>query len=269
MPDLTQLATASSSSTLSTRQRYKITLAYDGAQFHGWQKQAPCARTGQPLRTVAGVVEDTLQHILRQPIDLVGASRTDARVHAQGQVAHFDALTPIPIERLPKAINSRLPTDVEVIGAQLIHDRFDAIADAKSKQYRYRIFNTVRRPLTLRHYVWHCWTPLDFTRMANAAARLIGTHDCNGLAAASHGRANTIRTILDCQVQQHDPEVHVVVQGSGFLYNMVRIIVGTLVEVGRGRFEPEVIDQIIQTRDRRHAGPTLPACGLSLQWIKY
>ena len=250
-----------------TAQRYKITLAYDGSDFHGWQKQIP--PDGEPLRTVAGVVEDTLRHVLRQPITLVGASRTDAGVHALGQVAHFDADTPIPIERLAQAVNSRLPGDIEVLTFEPADLRFDAISDAVSKQYRYRIFHTERRPLQQRHCVWHCWTPLDMGRMTAAAVRIVGTQDFEGFAAAGHGRATTVRTVTRCEVERDDPEVHIVVQGTGFLYNMVRIIAGTLVEVGRGRFEPDQIDRLLTSRDRRQAGPTLPAHGLWLEWIKY
>ncbi len=248
--------------------RYKLTMAYDGTAFHGWQKQTP--PDGPPLRTVAGVVEDALQRVLRQPIALVGTSRTDAGVHAKGQVAHFDAQpTPIPLEKLTKAINSRLPDDVEVLAAKPVPNTFDAISDATSKQYCYRIYNTARRPLHQRHCVWHCWTPLDIAAMAAAAARLVGTHDFEGFAAAHHGRSSTIRTVLRCDVTTDDPEVHIVIEGTGFLYNMVRIIAGTLVEIGRGRFEPGVIDRVLASRDRRQAGPTLPARGLCLEWVKH
>jgi len=253
---------------ISNHKRYMLTIAYDGTAFHGWQKQTPpeC----EPLRTVAGVVEDALRHVLRQPLDLVGASRTDAGVHAQGQVAHFDADTSIPLEKIASAVNSRLPNDVEIRSAQIAPARFDAISDATSKQYRYRIFNTAQRPLDKRHTVYHCWTPLDITLMSDAAARLVGTHDFEGFAAAHHGRTTTVRTVLRCEVLTTDaPEVHIVVEGTGFLYNMVRIIAGTLVEVGRGRFTPDVVDRILQSHDRRQAGPTLPPQGLCLEWIKH
>ena len=218
---------------------------------------------------MAGVVEDALRHVLRQPIDLVGASRTDAGVHAQGQVAHFNADTSIPLEKITPAVNSRLPDDVEIRDAQFAPAQFDAISDATSKQYRYRIFNTDQRPLEKRHTVYHCWTPLNIAAMADAAARLVGTHDFEGFAAVNHGRTTTVRTVLRCEVITDTPEIHIIVEGTGFLYNMVRIIVGTLVEVGRGRFTPDVIDQILQSRDRRQAGPTLPPQGLCLEWVKY
>ena len=250
--------------------RYKLVIAYDGTDFHGWQKQIP--PDAPPLRTVAGEVEATLARLLGQPVNLLGASRTDAGVHARGQVAQFDASLRIPIERLAEAVNSRLPQDIEVVSAEVADANFDAISGCRSKQYRYRIFNTRRRPLDRRHYAWHCWTPLDVDRMNQAAARLVGTHDFAGFAAAGHGRLSTVRTITACRVERPDPdgpEVHIFVEGAGFLYNMVRIIAGTLVEIGRGHSDADMIDRAIETADRSQAGPTLPPQGLWLEWIEY
>ncbi len=248
-------------------QRYKLTIAYDGSGFHGWQKQHPPERA--PLRTVQQVVEDTLIQVMRQPLELVGASRTDAGVHAEGQVAHFEAVTPIPKERLADAINSRLPDDVEVRQAEPVDSAFHAIQHARHKQYRYRVFNASRRPLGLRNAVYHCWFDLDVRRMNDAAARLVGTHDFEGFAAAGHGRQTTVRSVFACEVTRQDDFVDISVEGDGFLYNMVRIIAGTLLEVGRSRFAPERIDEVIAATDRRIAGPTLPPNGLTLMWIRY
>ena len=256
-----------------TLKRYKMTIAYDGTAFHGWQKQEPPGL--EPLRTVQGVVQRATMEVMKQRVEVVGASRTDAGVHARGQVAHFSAATRIPLERIHMAINSRLPRDVEVMAVEEVHAEFDAISDAKHKRYRYRVYNSTHRPLDKRFCVWHCWLRLDIERMNIAAKKLIGTHDVAGLANADHGRDYTVRTIFDCFVEQSpafmhdDPEVHIVVEGSGFLYNMVRIIAGTLIEVGRGHFEPEIIDRILETADRRLAGPTLPPEGLCLEWIRY
>ena len=269
------------------RRRYKLTIAYDGTDFHGWQKQRPLP--GElPLRTVAAVVEEAMVHTLKQPITLVGASRTDAGVHALGQVAHFDAATRIPDDRLAMAIRSRVPADVDIRAAEPVADDFHATRDARCKQYRYRVFNAAARPLAARRCVWPCWWALDVDRMADAAARLVGTHDFAGFAAASHGRLTTVRTIYDCHIESHPiPDsqaqgwpslgfhdkgarlVDIVVQGDGFLYNMVRIIAGTLVEVGRGHLQPDVIDTVLQSGDRSKAGLTLPPSGLCLEWIRY
>lgn len=247
--------------------RYRLTIAYDGSKYHGWQRQQP--PDGRPIRTVQGVLEEVLQRLMNQPITLRGASRTDAGVHALGQVAHFDASCRIPVDRMAMAINSRLPGDVEVVAARAAASDFHATADAVSKQYRYRLYNTDRRPLHIRHCVYHCWTPLDVERMNMAASRLVGTHDFAGFAAAGHGRQSTIRTIHACGVRRAGCEVHVVVQGDGFLYNMVRIIAGTLVEVGRGSMPVELVDRVLASGRRREAGPTLPAQGLWLEWVAY
>lgn len=251
------------------RHRYRITVAYDGTLFHGWQKQEPPGQ--EPLRTVAGVVENTLRLTLRQPITLVGASRTDAGVHALGQVAQFDAATRIPVERLADAINSRLPHDVDIREARIARPDFQAISDARRKQYRYRVFSSAQRPLHLRNYVYHCWWKLDVAAMNDAAGRLVGEHDFNAFAAAKHNRETTVRTIYHCAVEPHPEtsEIHLVVQGNGFLYNMVRIIAGTLLEAGRGAMPPAQIDRALAERDRRLAGPTLPPEGLWLEWIRY
>lgn len=275
------------SSATAGRRRYRLVIAYDGSGYHGWQKQQPAADADadaavQPLPTVAGVMEPLLARLLRQPITLVGASRTDAGVHALGQVAHFDAAdVRVPVERLAEAINSRLPPDIEVRDAAVVADDFHATRHALCKQYRYRLWNASRRPLTLRHTVHHCWSPLDVERMNDAARRLAGTHDFEGFSAAGHGRQSTVRTIFDCRVEARGLDapaqqvgqpgriVDIVVRGDGFLYNMVRIVAGTLVEVGRGRFEPQRIDDILAAADRRLAGPTLPPQGLCLEWIRY
>lgn len=252
-----------------TLKRYRLKVAYEGTLFHGWQKQEPPGL--EPLRTVAGVVERAIVTATQQPIVLTGASRTDSGVHARGQVAHFSAATRIPVERLASAINSRLPEDVEILGAEEAPDNFNAIAHASSKQYRYRIFNTNRRPLERRNIVYHCWHTLELDRMNDAASRLEGEHDFASFAAANHGRLTTVRTIFRCRVERDEPndEWHIVVQGSGFLYNMVRIISGTLVEVGRGAMTPAQVSAALLERDRRLAGPTLPPTGLWLEWIKY
>lgn len=271
------------------RRRYKLTVTYDGSGFRGWQRQNP--PNAPAPRTVCGVMEEAMQRALQQPVTLVGASRTDAGVHALGQVAHFDAATPIPVERLALAINARLPEDVQIQKVEAAAADFDAIAGARAKQYRYRIWNSRHKPLGVRHLFWHCWYEFDLARMQEAARRVVGEHDFEGFAAADHDRMTTVRTVFDCRVEVGacgggeeggagaaspvpflpggSQVLDIVVQGSGFLYNMVRIIAGTLVEIGRGHDEPELVDRVLATRDRRLAGPTLPPHGLYLEWIRY
>lgn len=246
--------------------RYRMTIAYDGAAFHGWQRQPE-------LRTVQQVIEEAMRVRLGQPIHVQGASRTDSGVHALGQVAHFDAATRIPTERLASAITSRLPRDVEVRDVVEAAPDFNAISGAVDKQYRYRIWTSPHRPLHERDRVYPCHYPLDLDAMRNAAARIVGEHDFAAFAAAGHGRASTVRTVFACDIEpagsDDAPELHVVIRGNGFLWNMVRIIAGTLVEIGRGSRSPDLIDTLYETGDRSQAGNTLPAAGLCLEWIRY
>ncbi|MEY5060296.1 MAG: tRNA pseudouridine synthase [Planctomycetota bacterium] len=252
--------------------RYKLTIAYDGTEFHGWQRQEPA--DAPPLRTVQGVMQDALDDLLRQKVELVGASRTDSGVHAVGQVGAFTADVRVPLERLAQAITARLPRDVQVVRAERIHDEFNPIGDARSKCYRYTIEHTSHphhpHPLFDRHLVFATPYELDLERMQEAARRMVGTYDCASFAQANHGRATTVRSVLDCIVRSPAPRrAEIEISATGFLYNMVRIMSGTLLEVGRGRIEPADIPRIIEARDRRLAGPTLPPQGLCLRWIWY
>lgn len=252
--------------------RYALTLAYDGTDFHGWQKQFPPG--GASLRTVQGVLEQAVRSVVREPVEVGGASRTDAGVHALGQVAAFTSSREIPLERLPMAITSALPPDVQVTRATIVDDNFDPISDATAKGYRYRI---VHGPppdhwpsLFERRYVYRCWHRLDAARMALAATHLVGEHDFASFAHSRHGRESTVRRVLRCDVVEEGPHaLRVEVAGTGFLYNMVRIIAGTLVEVGRGRIDPADIPPILAARNRVHPGDTLPPEGLCLMWVEY
>lgn len=249
--------------------RYRLQVAYDGTAFFGWQKQGNAE--GEVLRTAQQTVEAAVASLLpNERINLVGASRTDRGVHAYGQCATFDAKCPIPVARLARAITGRLPEDVEVRSAEIVPFGFDVIGGAKTKQYRYRIHTGRFRPLTDRHQVFHCTYPLDIARMNDGAARMVGTHDVAGLAYARHGRDNTVRTIHKCWVAAAgDERVDIYVEGGGFLYNQVRIMAGTLIEIGRGAMPPEQVDDILKQANRSLAGPTLDPQGLTLMWIQY
>lgn len=255
-----------------TPHRYKLIVRYDGHNFHGWQKQEPAARA--PLRTVQGVLETAVRRTVRAPVQVLGASRTDAGVHAEGQVAAFTmpSVLRIPLERLHRAINSQLPDDLAVLSAANVPLEFNPIGDACSKAYCYTIHSDVIRPVFERAHVNHCRHQLDAIRMHQAARYLVGKHDFASFANTHHGRESTVRTVFSCAVNTDSirPErTHIEIVGSGFLYHMVRIIAGTLVEVGRGHWAPEAIPQILAACDRRQAGPTLPPGGLCLKWVKY
>ncbi|RMH14235.1 MAG: tRNA pseudouridine(38-40) synthase TruA [Planctomycetota bacterium] len=285
--------------------RYKLVIAYDGTDFHGWQKQHPPADAAHTraeqvidstegdgvgagrvaLRTVQEVVERAVRRVCREPVALVGASRTDAGVHALGQVAAFTS-RPDPArgvgwpaergtDRLVRALNGSLPEDVLVRRAEIVEDSFDPISDAVEKEYTYTIVCGDRRPMWDRRFVFYTWFGLDAARMKQAGRMLIGTHDFAAFAQINHGRRSTVRTVYRCDVEcepcddGHNQRLVIRVSGDGFLYNMVRIIAGTLMEVGRGRMEPTAIGEIIASLDRRRAGPTLPPEGLRLEWVKY
>lgn len=252
--------------------RYRLLIAYDGTDFHGWQRQIRPDR-GE-LRTVQWAVEQAVYKAIRERVPVVGASRTDSGVHAVGQVAAFDSEREIPVDRLAMALTSRLPDDVQVREAAIVAPEFDPIADARRKCYRYD-FAWGRPPeywppLFERRTTFHTPHRLDRDRMQDAASRLIGTHDVAGLAQKHHGRDDTRRTIFDCRITEPQPHrVRMEIEGSGFLYNMVRIIAGTLLDVGRGHVEADRIDRILELGDRRLAGQTLPPEGLCLRWIDY
>lgn len=242
----------------------KLVLAYDGTDFHGWQRQAG-------VRTVQEDLEHVLRRILRHPLAVNGASRTDAGVHARGQVAAVRTSAAIPLENLRRAIGHHLPSDMALVAIAAAPDDFQPALHAIGKLYRYRLWAAAHRPLTqlAQRYAWHVWYPLDLERLRAAAARLVGTHDFAAFASQGAPRATTVRTVRRISVCRRFDEVRIDVEGDGFLYNQVRNMVGTLVEIGRGHWAPERIAAILASRDRRQAGPTAPAHGLCLQWVRY
>lgn len=369
--------------------RYKLTIAYDGTEFCGWQKQFPHAdavpshmhgfKEGDPagweatadigsavssattpegdespqatggasdspprsssafdtsttsdlslptsnidsrprreLRTVQSVVERAVRQVVREPVIVNGASRTDAGVHARGQVASFLTLESgqgrggggWPVDRgtlpLMRAVNARLPDDVLVRSIEVVPDEFNPIMGAVSKGYTYALWCSDHRPLWPRRTAMHFWQRMDVEAMRAAAAEIVGTHDFKAFAAAGHGRLTTVRTVFGCDVLEEGIEgsgdqgigtedanapvawprqggltgeadgpvqkLVIRVWGNGFLWNMVRIIAGTLVEAGKGRCTPERVREALRTGNRRLAGSTLPAHGLCLEWIRY
>lgn len=271
--DLSEVADPSPETDTQEARRFKLIVAYDGHDFHGWQKQKP-KNADEPLRTAQGVLESAVRRTVRQPLHVLGASRTDAGVSAEGQIAAFTTDLPmrIPIERLHLAINSNLPDDLAVLSAQQVPLDFDPIGDAKSKAYRYTIHNSPVKPVFNRHALNHCFYELDPSRMNTAAQHLVGEHDFESFANTHHGRDSTVRTVFACTVSRDEiatEQIHIDITGSGFLYHMVRIIAGTLMEVGRKHWNPDDILRILKARDRKQAGPTLPPEGLSLKWIRY
>lgn len=246
------------------RRNIKLVVAYNGAAYHGWQRQA------EGFDTVQQRLEEALVRVVRHPVVVFGAGRTDAGVHAAGQVANFYTTNlAIPLPGLAAATNSRLPRDIVVRSAEEVPDDFHAARSAVGKTYRYRIYVAPLRPVELHKLVYHYWRALDAERMRLAAGRLVGEHDFRGFASSADERDKTVRRIDLCQVAEDGCEVCVTVRGNGFLYNMVRNIVGTLIEIGRGHWPPERIDRILESRNRSDAGPTAPPDGLTLMCVHY
>ncbi len=239
----------------------KLVIHYDGTNYHGWASQPETA-------TVQGTIEEAIKKLTGQPVKINGSSRTDAGVHALGQVANFRIDSPVPTENFSNALNNLLPADITIADVCEMPEGFDAISDTVQKRYDYLINTAPIRPVLARNQ-WHRPGQLDIEKMQQGAQRLIGKKDFKSFASSADQRESSVRTISLCQVEQEEDIIKISVAADGFLYNMVRNIVGTLVEVGRGRWEPEMIDTILEAKDRNAAGPIAPACGLCLMEIFY
>lgn len=242
--------------------RIRLTIAYDGTDYCGWQKQ-----DGAP--SVQETVEDAIRKLTGEPAEVIGASRTDSGVHALGQTAVFDTESPVPADRFVPALNSFLPDDIRITESEEVPESFHPRFDAHKKRYEYRIFiGNVCPPMRFR-YVHHLREVPDVTAMQEAASYIVGTHDFTSFCAAGAQVKTKVRTVTSIQVEKAGDEIVIAVEGDGFLYNMIRIIAGTLVNAGLGRTKPAEIPDIITGMDRSLAGPTLPAKGLCLCKIWY
>ncbi|MHC4634633.1 MAG: tRNA pseudouridine(38-40) synthase TruA [Planctomycetota bacterium] len=242
--------------------KIKLTVAYDGSSYHGWQNQ-PGKSTIQAVLTCA------VESLIGCPVKVTGASRTDAGVSALGQTASIQIDSPIPTENFAKAITDRLPPQIAVTEAVEVDSDFDVIANVSSKLYHYTIYTGRHRPVLRISHCWHLPVTLDVPAMERAAKLLLGKKDFKSFAAAADQRETTIRTIFRSDVTSEKNWIYVDIEGDAFLYNMVRNIVGTLVEMGIGRRKPEEMIRILEAKDRTAAGPIALASGLCLMWIKY
>ena len=241
--------------------RIKLVIAYDGTNFHGWQYQPDA-------RTVEGELNAALTGFLKTTIQVIGASRTDAGVHACGNVAIFDTESTVPGDRFGFAVNRNLPEDMKIVSSEEVAPDFHPRYDSHHKTYEYHIITGEIFP-TDRLYAWYVWEELDVDKMNEAAAYLVGKHDFSSFRAAGCVAKDSIRTIFDANVRRDGRQVIISITGDGFLYNMVRIIAGTLRNVGAGRIAPEKMKDIIEAADRKEAGPTAPPQGLFLKEIVY
>lgn len=254
-----------SDSTSNAERWLKLTVAYDGTDYAGWQIQPH-----EP--TVQRALSDSWQAITGESPTLTASGRTDAGVHALGQVVGVATTSAISCERLLQGLNAKLPGDIVVRAVEAAPLGFHATHDALKKLYRYQIHNARVRPLFDRRYRWHVPQSLDVAAMREAARLLVGRHDFASFETAGSERSSTVRTLTRVAIGQggaSGEQLNVDVEGDGFLYNMVRGIVGTLVEVGRGAQPPEWIRQVLAARDRRAAGPNAPPLGLVLVQVDY
>ena len=241
----------------------KLTVAYEGTRYAGWQIQPT-----EP--TVQGALEDAWRRITGEAPSLTASGRTDAGVHALGQVVGLETATDLSESKLQQGLNAVLPEDVVVTSVEPAPERFHATHDALRKTYRYQIYNSRTPPLFDRPYVWHVRAGgLDAALMRDAAQRLVGRHDFVSFETTGSERSTTVRTITALSVTERGERIDLDVTGDGFLYNMVRAIAGTLVEVGRGARPVEWVSEVLAARDRSAAGPTAPAEGLVLMRVEY
>lgn len=242
--------------------RVKLVVAYDGTNYHGWQVQDNGI-------TIEEVLNRTISELVQEDIKVIGASRTDAGVHACGNVAVFDTESRIPGDKFSFALNQRLPEDIRIQESCEVHADFHPRYADTVKTYEYNILNRRFELPSKRLYAAFCYYPMDIERMNQAAAYLVGEHDFKSFCSAGAQVQTTVRTIYAVKVTKEDDMVHIRITGNGFLYNMVRIIAGTLMQVGTGLMEPEQVKEILEARDRSKAGPTAVAKGLTLVEIRY
>ncbi|MCM8763146.1 MAG: tRNA pseudouridine(38-40) synthase TruA [Candidatus Omnitrophica bacterium] len=245
----------------------KITLEYDGRRYAGWQIQ-PKNQTAK-RQTIQESIEKTLQKILQEKIKVIGSGRTDAGVHALAQVANFKTHSKIPLEKLQKALNALLPEDMVVNKIEEVGPDFHARFQAKSKLYRYTILNRRYPSVFLRHYAYFYPYPLDVNLMRKEAQYLVGRHNFKSFYTSDKKIRNPVRTIKYIKIKNNKGLITIDIEADGFLYNMARNIVGTLLEIGRGRFPQGSMKKILLAKDRTKAGPTVPAGGLCLIRVNY
>ncbi len=242
--------------------RIKITIEYDGSRYAGWQIQP----NGD---TIQAEIENALFAVTGERSRVHGAGRTDAGVHAEAQVAHFDTQSSVPDEGFALALNAFLPEDIRVTEAETVPDDFHARFSAKGKVYAYRIFNRRTASAILRSTTTSVKKALDVGEMREAAETFLGRHDFSAFCAANTAVEDKVRTIESLSIEAEGPLITITVEGDGFLYNMVRIMAGTLVDAGLGKLGPEDVKAIIESKDRLRASATMSASGLILKRVKY
>lgn len=240
----------------------KLKIEYDGKDFNGWQKQ--------PNKlNIQGEIERAIKDITGEEVELIASGRTDAGVHALGQVANFKTNSNIPVEKIPIALNTKLKRSVRILDAEEVEERFHSRYNCKRKTYRYIINNYKNGTAIYRNLEYNFSEKLDVEKMEEASKYFIGEHDFKGFKASGTSSKSSVRIIYEAKVYKQNEKVIIEVTGNGFLYNMVRIISGTLLDVGIGKILPEEMNDIIKSGDRTKAGKTLPPNGLYLVKVEY
>ncbi len=242
---------------------FRMLLSYDGTRYQGWQ------RLGNTGETIQGKLEQTLSRMLDAPVTVQGSGRTDAGAHAAGQVASFHADTALSAQEICAGLRRYLPEDIGVLSLEEAEPRFHARLSASGKTYRYRVWNSHVPNVFERRYLYHMPARLDFQAMEHAAQDVLGTHDFLSFCANRHFKKSPVRTVTQLELQRIGDEVRFTVTGDGFLHHMVRILVGTLLEVGLHRRGPDCMPEILAARCREMAGETAPARGLCLMEVYY
>ena len=240
----------------------KLTIEYDGTNYCGWQKQ-------NNEKTIQEEIEKAIYKAVGEVVEVIGSSRTDAGVHARGMVANFKTNATIPFDKFKYAINDKLPDDIAIIESEEVSEDFHARYDSKGKNYCYSIINRQQKPAIGRNYVYHFKWDLDIEKMREACKHFIGKHDFKAFRSLGSSVKTTERTIEELYIESEGEKINIFITADGFLYNMVRIIVGTLLKVGRGKIPVEDIEKIILLGDRKKAGPCVPAQGLILEKVYY
>lgn len=241
----------------------RMILQYEGTRYQGWQRQESSENT------IQGKLEKLLSQMCGEKIELHGSGRTDAGVHAKGQVANFHTNCQMPIAEMLQYINTYLPQDIAVIDIAQVPERFHSRLNAKGKCYQYQVLNTNIPDVFLRRYALEFPQPLDLEAMRNAAAHFIGEHDFKAFTSTKKGKKSTVRRIDSIQIEQTGSLITFTFRGNGFLYHMVRILMGTLLEVGEGTRSPDSIPTLIHSRTRENSGPLTPAKALTLMEVYY
>ncbi|MEO1769753.1 tRNA pseudouridine(38-40) synthase TruA [Candidatus Enterococcus ferrettii] len=241
----------------------KLTIEYDGKRYLGWQ------RLGDSDKTIQGKIENIIKQMTGEEIEIIGSGRTDGGTHARGQVANFKTTSEMPLTEMIAFLNQYLPQDIVVKKAEEAAERFHARYNATGKQYSYYVWNAEIPSAFERSYSYHYPQEMDLEKMKEACRKLVGKHDFMGFSALKKTKKSTVRTIESITIEEEGNLLHFTFVGNGFLHKMVRIIVGTLLEIGAGTMKPEAIDEILASKVRKNAGETVPAQGLFLDEVYY